>query len=408
MDLSYQIESSKYNRAKDILTFLLIVSYGGVFADFYTYPTEIACILLVFYILGQSHGKAVIPKSFWILYSLILSLCLVSSVATGTSLTSYISFIYRPIIAILILSAFRLNTELFKSSLTRVLKFVCRLALFSFIVMPFVHDYLPLMISSSGFPIKTLGFIVNIGPDYPPYLDLFIPIYRNQGIFTEPGLLGITANIFLYILLFEYNLKIKQCWLPIVVIFTAMSTTGFIILGFQLLIWGLKYVSSNKRSKIKSFLWVSLVAVLLIPTIYSEVNKKFTREGGTGREYDTYMALEVAKSNPLIGIGPDKNRYLLETSHHQVIVNDQVRSEARGNSNGLLAILCWMGVPIALLFLYGMYKQNLFISNRKVFIVIIIMALFGEPNVLNDFFFLILVSSSLKGRKLYATYKQRL
>lgn len=399
MDLTYQVECCKPNWAQKLLTFLLIVSYGGVWVDFFAYPTEIACVLLVFIILAQSHSKIVIPKAFWGLYFLIVSLCLLSAIVTGTSLSSYISFLYRPIIAILILGTFGFKPEQFKSSLASVLKFVCLLALFSFIIMPFVHDYLPLMTSSGGFPIKTFGFIVNIGPTYPPYLNLGLPIYRNQGIFTEPGLLGIVANIYLYILLFEYKLKIKQCWLPIVVVLTSLSTTGLLILGFQLAVWGVKAITVNKGSRIKSLFWVAVVSILLFPFIYSEVNAKFTREGGTGREYDTFMALEVAKSNPLIGIGPDKQRYMQETTKHSVVVNDQVRSEARGNSNGLLALVCWMGVPIAILFLYGLYKQNLFPGGRKIFMGILIMAFFGEPNILNDFVFVILVSSVIKRRK---------
>ncbi len=405
MELACQADQRNPNRAQNILSFLLILSYGGVWVDFFTYPTELLCVLLVFLILSKSHTKIKFPNKFKRLYLLIVSLCFLSAVLTGTSINRYISFFYRPIMGILILNAFCLDSELFKRSLVKALKFICWLALFSFIVMPFVHDYLPYLISSSGFHIKTFGFIVNVGPTYPPYLNFALPIYRNQGIFTEPGLLGIVANIYLFILLFEYKLKIKQCWLPIIVIFTAMSTTGFLIFGFQILMWGVKFVSANKGYRIKSIFLVVLAFLLLLPFVYSEVNKKFTQEGGTGREYDTFMAFEVAMNNPLIGIGPDKNRYMQETRKYEVIVNDQYKSEERGNSNGLIALLCWMGVPVAILFLYGIYKQKIFNSGRFVFVVLICMAFFGEPNILNDFVFLILVSSALKRKETVALAK---
>ncbi len=405
MDFTYQTTFRKPNGIQNLLTFLLIVSYGGVLVQFLTFTTEIACILLVFLILFQSHTKVAFPNRFKRLYFLIVSLCLLSSVATGTSITKYISYFYRPIMAILILNAFSFDTELLKRSMAKALNYICILALFSFIIMPFVHDYLPLMVSSGGYPIKTLGFIVNADPSIPTHIDFVLPIYRNQGVFTEPGLMGIIANIYLYIQLFEYKYKIRKCWLPIAVIFSAMSTTGFLIFVIQLFVWGAKFVSSNKGYRIKSILLVVLAFLFLLPFVYSEVNEKFTRQGGTGREYDTFMSLEIAMHNPFIGIGPDQERYFLETRKYSVIVNDRIRSEERGNSNGLIAILCTMGVPIALLFLYGLYKQELFNSSRKVFFVVLCMAFFGEPNILNDFIFLILVSSVVKRKQQVALNK---
>ena len=66
-----------------------------------------------------------------------------------------------------------------------------------------------------------------------------------------------------------------------------------------------------------------------------------------------------------------------------------------------------MGIPIALLFLYGIYKQKLFDSSPKVFIFIIIIAFLGEPNILNDFVFLILVTSTLKRKQLVLITKSK-
>lgn len=399
MDLSYQSSQHHSSWVHNVLSILLIVSYGGVLVQFLTYTTEIVCIILVFIILARNKIRIHFPDGFVYFYITIILLCLLSSVATGTSITKYISFFYRPVFAILIINAFLYDTDLLKLSMAKALKFICKLALIGFVIMPFVHDNLPLMTSSSGFIVRTLGFIINTAPYTSPYIDFIFPIYRNQGVFTEPGLLGIVANIYLYLLLFEYKYNIKHCWLPVITIITAFSTTGFLILGAQLLIWGLIYVSRNKKSRIKSIAWVCLSLLLVLPLVYSEVNKKFTREGGSGREYDTFMAFEVARNNPVIGIGPDKEKYLAETRNYQVIVNDQIRSEERGNSNGLIALFIWMGIPIALLFLYGLYKQKMFDSSPKVFFIILVMAFLGEPNILNDFIFLILVSSLLKKKR---------
>ena len=70
------------------------------------------------------------------------------------------------------------------------------------------------------------------------------------------------------------------------------------------------------------------------------------------------------------------------------------QSTEKGSSNSLTYLMAAMGFPGALFLFYCLFKQNLFMKRKGMFMTIIIISLFSEPLLLRPFF-LILITSGM-------------
>ena len=64
----------------------------------------------------------------------------------------------------------------------------------------------------------------------------------------------------------------------------------------------------------------------------------------------------------------------------------------RGNTNSLLMLLIQCGLPMSVIYLCILYRQNIFL-NRRLFFFVIIISLMSEPLLLGNFFILFFVES---------------
>ncbi|MNX87768.1 hypothetical protein D3C86_1197050 [compost metagenome] len=216
----------------------------------------------------------------------------------------------------------------------------------------------------------------------------FLEIYRNQGIFWEPGLLAIYANIFLYISLFVYPNK-KDSRLAIACILTTMSTTGVFIVLIQLLTFA-------RKKKFSFFQKIGIAFVILgvfAFTLFSFVDKKQEGEDAKVssyglRAFDLYSGAMVAVTNPLFGTGLNKDAFIFERNKFIPPEIEPIMDliEERGNSNSLLMLFYSMGIFAGLFWLYLLYKQDVFFESPKLFFVILLLGFFSEPLVFMPFF----------------------
>lgn len=375
----------------------LVLGYGSVLENFYPLVVQVIELLLLAIL---SLEKKVRLRGNYGLYLCVIYSCVVfSSIMTKTSVLQYASFIVRPIIALFILSAYRYEYGEIKYYLAKVLRYVTIHAVANFIVASFFASFFTVKSSSSSYEVHTLGYVFN----YLVGAERFgITFTRNQGLFWEPGVLAIMMNIYLILLLFEYKVPIRKTLLPVFVILSTVSTTGYLMLAILLGLWYIRRLKESRgslKNEFISFFSGLIVIAAFSPILIGEVKHKTTDGIGSTnkRAFDMFMGIKVALDNPLFGIGPDKDRYITVQNKHEVIVgvNNDITYEPRPNSNLFVMIFAYYGIPMGLLFLYGLFRQNVF-REKRIYFLITIFALISEPVAFIDLYFLWIMSGSYK------------
>jgi len=373
--------------------FVFVLGFGGVVTQFYSTTFEVISILLILLFVSSKkmHIDQVGLKGV-IIFALM---SIISAVATSTSILSYAGFFIRPFLALMVLAAFSYDYPQIKERLSGVLKVVAWLAVANFFVVMLFHGYMPVLTAPTGYSVHTIGFIFNYHAETTRFGIDFI---RNEGLFWEPGVLVILMNIYVYLILFEYNQRISHTFLPIFVIITTASTSGYLVLSFILMIYFLKSLQKG-RHKIFVILIGAGIFAALFPIIREEVVFKTTEGiGSTNKRYfDLIAPFELAKQHPLFGIGPNVETYLHETRNMTVDLGEYTISHETGSSNLFATLFAFYGIPMALLFFYALYRQNIFKKKWLLFLIIVI-GMFSEPMAFCHLYFLFIMSGFVKER----------
>lgn len=367
---------------------LVLFSFGGVPVLAYTRLFDAMTIGVIVSIM-MVDKKYIINSS--LLKFLIILTCItaLSIIATRSSIGDYFGFYIRIISSAMILVAFNYDYKSIGTHLMKGVNIILVLSLINFILATFAPFLFSLKVLDSGYESHNFMLLFN----WVAQSTLFgIRFVRNQGIYWEPGILQIVANIAVYYIIIEQGKSIKKALFPIFIILTTGSTSGFLIL---MMLFVAKFRSSfSLRGKgLLRSLGVAIVISAFIPILIAEVQNKMTAGivSTSARLFDMMMALDVIKQNPITGIGMDPQRYLdLSTSNYDIMEALAI-TEERGNTNTILAICVNFGIPLALLFLVCIYKQRLF-KHRFVLFALLFLALFAEP-LLNCYFITLLFVS---------------
>lgn len=380
------------NIQKFLLIFSLLLGFGSVIDNFFPIPLLLFEYFLIIISLKHFGLRGNSAK-----YIFICVVCIIiSAVMTSTSLTRYGSFFIRPIIAVAILSVFSYNYDEIKHYYYKNLRLIAWLSLVNFILVTIASPLFITKTSDSGYTVHTIGYVFN----YIVTTErLGIEFTRNQGLFWEPGVLEILMNTLVFIELFEYKSKIKKTILPAIIVLTTASTSGYVLLFILFILYYLQRLHTANSLKKRIVIVSSSIIILLafFPLVKEEVNYKFTTGVGSAnkRQYDMIMGTKIAIDNPIFGIGPNKEKYMVLSNNYNVYVGDNVTYDARANTNLFVSLFCYYGIPMALLFLIALYKQQIFI-NRKVYFLIIVVGLFSEPVAFVDLYFVWIMSGAYK------------
>lgn len=217
-------------------------------------------------------------------------------------------------------------------------------------------------------------------------------IKRPDGFFFEPGVLQLYLNMYLFISLFVIR---GRWWDPVIGtlgVIATQSTSGALVLvviyAAALLRW---MKTASPRGKI---IVLMMLPVVMAPVaLYAAINltDKFYGDGrgsSWARQYDLFTGLAVIREYPLTGIGFDYERYFEiggKVGYLESDLSDDNITE-RSNSNGLLTLLYSIGIPLGLVFIYGLFRQAFFDRNLVIafiaFISLSSEALFFTPFIL--------------------------
>jgi hypothetical protein len=131
---------------------------------------------------------------------------------------------------------------------------------------------------------------------------------------------------------------------------------------------------------------------------YNVTEKLYGAMSGSAeaREYDLRTGLRVTMEKPFTGIGFDYEKYFDIAGRVGFREADLSRENIteRTNTNGLVVLLFSVGIPLALVFFYGMLRQRLF-RPRLLFGALIMLSLVSESLSLSPFVLMVTFSGLL-------------
>ena len=376
----------KISRINNLLIFFLIALSGSVFHVGFFSATYLLGLLFTTYVLLSKKSYDVKQLYIFVasLFFFCSLFCLNFILSLSADFKDYGVVIMQVFLSLLILLVLKIRGADIKFHLYFVLRFLIILSFIGFFLSIFKIG--SLVVLGTEYNVYTIFFLFY----YASELQVgFLELFRNQGIFWEPGLLAIYANIFLLLSLFVYKNK-QNSILAILCILTTASTTGLFIMLVQVLF----FFRTRKFSLIQKtflFLCAGLFSVLVLLSFTEkkvESEQKAVSSYGL-RYFDLYSGTMVAVSNPVFGIGLNTNVFLKERDKFLTPEMIEIFSliEYRNNSNSLLALFYSLGLIFGTLWLFLLYKQDLIKDQRKLFFFIAIVSFFSEPLVFTPFFY---------------------
>lgn len=260
--------------------------------------------------------------------------------------------------------------------------------------------------NSEGASFNTILFVFN----YHNLIENSTGLNRPDSIFFEPGVLQIYLNLYLYVCLFIIQRR-KDAIISFIAILSTISTVGTIIAAIQISIYFLKiWRTARLRDRNKIALYFIFLLPFFIGISIYNIDEKFNGEykgSSMARKYDLYAGMEVIAEHPLIGIGFDHKRYIVETSNLPDSPSDigYIIDPERQTSNGLLNITYSLGIPISLILLFGLFRQSLLPHKAAVGAIIFTCSL--SEALLFTPFFMLFIFSGLILKPQYSTHKPK-
>lgn len=218
-----------------------------------------------------------------------------------------------------------------------------------------------------------------------------LELFRNQGLFWEPGVLTIYMNLLFYMSSFIKKNKITSVVSGFLVL-TTFSTTGIILLVMQLLV----LYKSIIRKNFVYILPLTLISIPLIPLIVDNITSKFQEDNGSFivRSYDYLISLSIIRDHWLTGIGFGTEVYEQVQKASSIFQSLSI-IDTRRNSNSITALFVAFGIPLSLLALRFLFRQQLLSGNRWLVFLILFLGLNSEPLIFTGFFMFLIVSGAI-------------
>jgi len=227
----------------------------------------------------------------------------------------------------------------------------------------------------------------------------FAGLIRNTGVFWEPGVYQLVANLFLFFTI-KLNKSIFAVFFGFLTVVISFSTLGLFVMIFNILYFLFTRIGLNIRNLAAISLGGVLFLLFVGPILISNVSDKVadTNTSGLARLRDLMIGIELIKERPILGHGKfESSEYLIEKAYVNKIESElfstdylDIHGEMSGGlTNGFLALFAWYGLPIGFFLFYCFFKQRLLKGNRIesiIFVLIPTVSFFSEPITYTSFF----------------------
>jgi len=336
-------------------------------------------------------SKIKIKSDIFIIFLVISCIILMSSVFNNDFSLGHLVLILIYIYSMIFISYINIDefikifqNVVFVLALISLIVYLLSVSMYSFV------NILPKITNKAGNQFYSL-FIMNIPDIYA--------LYRNFGLFREPGVYQMYLNVSLIFMLFYKNIEAKIYKISIIIltILSTFSTTGYIVMLSLLLTF---FILTNNKKKFKYFLGLISTIILfiifaklfnynIIELVFLTKNISATSISETERYLSVFVNLYIGFNNLLYGAGIShtvelfqyftKNIYYFETIH---------------NTNHILIKFANFGIIYLIISLVGYYNFVKSLNNSTVatwFLFITLMIMFiGEEVTFSPIFNIIM------------------
>lgn len=358
-------------------------------------PLLAILILVAAVILAPS--KALRPElgRIWLLLVAVLIVSIIGSEGLYLSATAvrYANFLAAIVLLLIYLDQPRIT--LVEDLLPLLMVFAAQA-----ILTPVFARYLPevfITFDVNDTAYHTLGFVLTY------HETVVSAIKRPDGFFFEPGVLQIYLNIYLFIALFILRRPVHIA-LALASVVATQSTTGILIAVFLTIAASWDYL---RKSDINNRVIVLILAPMLLAplAVFAQLNfdQKIVGEmrGSTiARQYDLQAGVAIVEKYPIFGIGFDYERYrdvAYSVSNFRTELSIEAASE-RTSSNGIVLLMAMLGIPMFLVFMWGLARQRL-LPHKGAAFLLFFLSLVGEALVLTPFFLMFILSGFIASRQ---------
>ena len=293
----------------------------------------------------------------------------------------------------------------FLESLYLILKFILYHSILSFFIYFFVSENL-FDVTIGNHSLSSFMYIFYYTTENNVSI-IGIDFIRNQGLFWEPGINQFYLNLLLFLEGFIFKKRKWMIFLIIFAIITTYSTTGYLIM---MIILFTIMKSSFSRKPILSLLLLSFLIpfYFIAQTNLSPDEFQGSKQNSFAkRSLDLVQPIAIGLDYPLTGIGLDRDYfqdfrsdYQMEDRYVRFLKNTTglekiSESTEKGSTNSITYLIASMGFPISLLLLYFVIRQELFITRKRIFLVILFLTLISEPILWRPFFLIFIVSGMI-------------
>ncbi len=371
---------------------LAMLASGGLLV----FPREPMLLLITVLCLMVTGGRLPSRKQVWPVLVLLAAVLVVTLVRPGPVSPGSLLSRYANYIAALLLLQVYLRAPV--GSLVRDLRFLLQpmawQALTTVLLSHTVSGlFLPVAVGEQQY-MSFLGVL-----NYHTMVDGLNAINRPDGLFFEPGVFQIYLNLYAYLALFVFR-QPQQVALAVAAVLCTQSTTGLVIC---LLLLGVAFAQRLARGTLRRKVVAAALALVLAPPLlylsYDNVNEKLfgaSQGSSWAREYDLFTGLNIVADNPWLGIGFEVDRYLAASGRlgfeDTLLKSSQL--DERPTSNGLVQLFYSLGVPLGLVFAWGIVRQRIF-RHRVLIALWLLLSQFGEALLFTPFFLMIVFSAFL-------------
>ena len=245
--------------------------------------------------------------------------------------------------------------------------------------------------------------IIDDGSEDEEYINLFFYIhynnmFRNTGIFREPGMFMVYLNIgVLFQFLFYKQIKRKYLITYIVTLLTTLSTGGFVVFVF------LSFVYLLKSNKIKNAISVASIFIILCVFILSNFElfqSTFAKFDSSSNEYGSTVArissitvpTQIFIDSPFFGVGLSNFKDFYEI-YSRDLLGFSLKADGH-STNTLFNSLGTYGFFFFLIFLVSVYKFSIIFSNVsivKIGVFISLLLMFSNEDMRYSLLFSVLI-----------------
>ncbi|MGG5510453.1 hypothetical protein ACPDHN_10920 [Myroides odoratimimus] len=265
-----------------------------------------------------------------------------------------------------------------------------------YILLPSVIQALPVTLNLEKVHFYNGGIFAAIG---------YVEVYRNSGIFREPGVFMIYLNLALAIQLLYFKVYERRYIVVLsLALFLTLSTAGFLI--YALVLMSVYFENASRIKFINKFIVVGFAIIcttavlsnsFIFDNVFSKISGDTVKEGSAlARQASIFANIKIFSENMWFGVGLRGFENAFEVATYSLY---SIKLGIGNNTNTLGSIFAVYGIFMGSLIIYLLSKLIAFFSKKalvRFFFTLAIISMISNEDLRFSLVFYLLLLLPLK------------